>query len=296
MQSKSAQSWTSIARLATHQHGSVTRRQLIDHGLTPSMIQIALARGRLFRLHRGVFAVGYVGDARESRWSAAVLACGEGALLNARSAGCLWGFRAWEPWAPDVLAPTRAGRARPGISVHRCTVEAVDIAEHRRIPVTSPARTIVDLAHYLTVDELQWALREMQYLRLFDLDAVGEVLSRRPSRKLQPLVDDLFVLRNGFEADLLGLCDRYDVPRPAKPRKIEGVKVDFHWPGPKVIVETDGWWAHSTFNAFQQDRSNTNLLQLHGWLVLRFTFADVTKRPAQTARAIKRALGRVLTT
>ena len=132
----------------------------------------------------------------------------------------------------------------------------------------------------------------MQYLRLFDLDAVQEVLSRRPSRRLQPLVDDLLVLRNGFEADLLALCDRYGVPRPASPRKIEGVKVDFHWPEQRVIVETDGWWAHSTYNAFQQDRSNTNRLQLHGWLVLRFTFADVTRRSARTARAILRALGR----
>jgi hypothetical protein len=292
MDERNAQKWREVAAVAARQHGMVSVGDLHGLGVGKGSIEKAVSSGRLIRVHVGVFAVGYVPRTRESRWMAAVLACGEGALLSHRCAASHWRIREGVGPRVDVTVDTRNGRSRRGILVHRVPLAPPDVATHLGIPTTSPSRTLVDVSFEVGVDELQRALREMQFQRLFDLAAVQEVLARRPSRKLQPLIDDVVCLQTGIEDEFFDLCDRYGLPRPLTQRRVEGVKVDFWWPEHRLVVETDGWWAHSTFDAFQRDRSNTNRLQLSGHTVLRFTFADIQRRGATTARQVRRALGR----
>jgi len=280
------------ARVAAAQYGLVTRAQLLDLGLKRGAVARRLQAGRLHRVHEGVYAVGHQAPRREARWLAAVLACGEGAALSHRSAATLWAIREGEGPRPDVSIPARSGRRQPAIAVHRVGLEPRDVTRHRAIPVTSVARTLVDLAHEVEHAQLVRALREAQFRKLFDLAATREALARRPSRSLRLLLDDLVVTQTRIEDRLLEICDRRGIPRPATQRPIAGRRVDFVWEEARLVVETDGWEAHGTRDAFQVDRAATNALQLAGYTVLRFTHADLVRRPARVAREIRAALVR----
>jgi very-short-patch-repair endonuclease len=281
-----------IATLAARQYGLVTRAQLAAASLEPRTINRRLAAGRLHRVHAGVYAVGHEAARREARWLAAVLACGDGAVLSHRSAASLWTIREGEGPLPDVTVDTRNGRRQPGIAVHRVPLEPQDRSLRAGIPVTSTARTLVDLAHVLAPDELTRALREAQFQRRFDLEAIRELLTRRPSRTLRALIEDLTPTQTVLEDRLLTICDRHNLPHPKTQQPVLGHRVDFLWPDRRVVAETDGWQAHGTRTAFQTDRAISNALQLAGYTILRFTDFDLRRRPAHVAREIRAALDR----
>ncbi len=215
-------------------------------------------------------------------------ACGPGAVLSHRSAGLLWGVLTTEGPSPDITSP--AHRRTPGVRCHTAALTRTETAVHQRIPVTSPARTLADLAHVLTDDDLTRAVREAQFRRLFHLPAMLAVLDRRPSRHLRRLMDDLNATQSHLEDRLLHICRRSGLPSPITQQRIHGRRVDFVWPAHRVVVETDGYEGHATPSAFQRDRSATNRLQLAGYTGLRFTHADVTRRPAEVAEQIRSAL------
>jgi very-short-patch-repair endonuclease len=276
-----------LAALACRQYGVVARRQL---GLGQDAIDHRCRAGRLHRVHRGVYAVGHLGLGQEARWLAAVLACGDGAVLSHRSAGTLWGIRLGELFRPEV---THAEiRRLAGVTGHRSDLADADRTIHRGIPVTSPARTLVDLAHLLDHDELTRALREAMFRRLYDPKAIQDALTRRPSKALKDLLTEATVTQSMMEDRFLTICTRHRLPRPSTQHRIGVKRYDFAWPQQRVVVETDSWLAHSTPYAFQADRSQTNALQLAGWLVLRFTWADLTRRSRATAATVAQALTR----
>jgi very-short-patch-repair endonuclease len=277
-----------IARLAGRQYGVVSRPQLLAIGVSARQIQRRLSSGRLLRLHRAVYAVGHQAPRREARWLAAVLACGDGAVLSHRSAGALWGILTIDG-VPDVTA--FGHRRMPGVCTHEAALTDADRTTRERIPVTSPARTLVDLAHVLDDAALARAVREAQFRRLFHPPSVQAVLERRPSRRLHALLEDLAPTQSVLEDELLALCDRHGIPRPLTQQPLAGRRVDFLWPAERIVVETDGFEAHSTASAFQRDRTATNALQLAGHTVLRFTHADVRRRPLAVAGQIRAALG-----
>ena len=132
-----------LAEIAAQQHGVVTYRQLLEVGLEPSALARRSRSGRLHRLYRGVYAVGYPSASRESRWMAAVLACGHGAVLSHMSAAALWGLLRPEDGPVDVSTSARSGRARRvGIRLHRSTTLMSGVVMKRfDIPVTTPACT-----------------------------------------------------------------------------------------------------------------------------------------------------------
>jgi very-short-patch-repair endonuclease len=279
-----------IAVVAAGQYGVITRAQLLRLGLHPRSIDRRLAAGRLHRLHAGVYAVGHAAPRQEMWWMAAVLACGDGAVLSHRSAASLWRIHRGEGPRPDVTIAPRSGRRHPAIAIHRAPLTVAEVTTRARIPVTSPARTLVDLAHELDAHQTRRALREAQFLRLFYLAATQAALGRRPSKPLNALVADLVLAQTDIEDRLLDLCDRHRLPRPRTQQPLLGRSVDFLWPTERVVVETDGWEAHGTRDAFQADRAATNAFQLAGYTVLRFTNADVRRRARRTAAQIRRAL------
>jgi very-short-patch-repair endonuclease len=278
-----------IAALAARQHGVVTRSQLRRLGLGRGAVEHRLDAGRLIRVHRGVYAVGHLPRTRHASWMAAVLACGDRALLSHRSAAALWGVRAWAPARPEVT--TRAQRSRPGITVHvrRTAGGACCPPGHPR------HRTIVDLAHTLDVDELERVVRETDFQRRLDVAAVRQSLVRRPSRDLVDLLDRRAPTQSRHEDRFLRLCRRFGLPVPLTQQSVGGRTVDFLWPDARLVVEIDSWDAHGTRTAFQNDRAATNAMQLSGYVVLRFTDAELRRDPARVARLVGRALAAQLT-
>jgi very-short-patch-repair endonuclease len=291
-----------LAELASEQHGVVARRQLALLGLTDKMVVTRVRRGLLVRLHRGVYAVGHDRLRREGRWLAAVLAVGPGALLSHRDAAALHGLlppgdhARWE-----VTTTGRAGSTRT-IRVFAATVlGAVDRTEVDGIPATSVARTLVDLAGTVSARQLRKALDEAERRRCVDLGEIEDALARTARRNgrghaaMRAALHELRTVavsltRSALEERFLTLLDAHGLPRPQTNASIDGMEVDFVWPRERLGVETDGWAAHATRQAFQRDRERSNELTAKGWTVLRFTHADVVARPSATAARVARAL------
>ena len=225
-----------------------------------------------------MYAVGHLGLGQEARWLAAVLACGDGAVLSHRSAATFWGIRLGELFRPEV---TNAEiRRSAGVTATASDLAAADRTIHRGIPVTSPSRTLVDLAHVVDRDELTRALREAMFRRLYDPEAIRDALTRRSSRALKDLLTEATVTQSMMEDRFLTICRRQRLPMPHTQHRIGAKRYDFAWPQQRVVVETDSWVAHANQVAVQADRAASNALQLAGWLVLRFTWADLTRRIA----------------
>jgi very-short-patch-repair endonuclease len=277
-----------IAALAASQYGVVSRDDLRRIGIPRGAIDRRIAASRLLPLHRGVYAVGHRAPRPEARWLAAVLAGGDDAVLSHRSAGALWAMIDREAGAPEITVRTR--RRTAGVLVHRGRLTPADRAAHRGIPVTSPARTLADLAHVLDAEGLTRAVREAQFRRLVDIPSVLDALQRRPAQRLRVLLDAAAPTQSVLEDRLLAICHRHRIPRPLTQQTVAGRRVDFLWPDQRLVVETDGFEGHGTASAFQRDRATDNALQLAGYTVLRFTNADVTRRQAAVARQIRQAL------
>ena len=276
-----------IAALAAPQYGIVSRTQLLATGVTRRQIAARLDSGRLHRMHRGVYAVGHRPNTEDATWLGAVLACGAWATLSHRSAGALRGL------SRDGLLPavTTSRALRPlGIEHHRMKLSPEDRTTVRGIAVTSVARTLVDLAHVLDDDGLERAVREAQFRGWWHEGQIRDALTRRSSARLRAYLGDVAPTQSELEDRFLRLCARHRVPRPLT-QQGRRPRLDFVWPEHRVVVEVDGWEAHRTRAAFQQDRTTTNALQLDGFVVLRFTWEDVNRRPALVAAQVRRALG-----
>ena len=233
-------------------------------------------------MHRGVYGVGHKPTSREARWLAAVLACGEGAVLSHRSAATLWRIRDGEGPYPDVTA--RYDRRHEEITSHRAVLLEADRDDRFGIPVTSPARTLADLAHVLSLDDLVRAFREAQFLRLYDRKALDRCPEATPvqapegtdrGRRHHPVGDGGGA--SSASASATGSrCRGRSTASARRPTTSPG-------PSTRLVVETDSWLAHGTPYAFQADRTTSNALQLEGWMILRFTWKDVTKRSRRVA-------------
>lgn len=289
-----------IARLARPQHGVVSLSQLEAAGLSARAALHRSSVGRLHRVHRGVYAVGHDVLSAEGRWMAAVLACGPGAVLSHGCAGALLGLRPTASPALQVTVPTSNGRARrPGIEVHRSQrLSGIDVTIERGIPVTSPARTLLDLAGVLDRQSLARAVERAETLRIFDLRALRAVLDANPKRPDTRMLAQVLAnydpaggtTRSELERLFLELCAAHGVPRPRLNARVGPYEVDFLWPDQRVIVETDGHATHGTRTAFERDRARDARLMAAGYRVVRFTYRQVTREPERVAAIVRSLL------
>lgn len=271
-----------LASLAGRQRGLIRYGQLLSIGVTTSGIRRRVQAGRLHRLYRGVYAVGHVALSRGARELAAVWACGPYAVLSHRSAAALWGlFRAF-PARIEVSAPRSRGR-RAGMVVHRTRCLAPeDRTEINGIPVTSLARTLVDLAEVVSPHWLARAVHEAEVKNLFDLKEIDAALARVPGRRGRHRLQRVLALYRPLEHELrsanerrfLALCRHQELPEPA-PRLIGGYLVDFYWEDASLAIEVDGAAVHHTRRAFHEDRARDRALAAHGVQVLRVTEPDL---------------------
>jgi Transcriptional regulator, AbiEi antitoxin/Protein of unknown function (DUF559) len=283
-----------VGDLAAKQHGVISLAQLVAAGFTKNVVARWVAAGRLHRIHRGVYAVGHTALTAAARDLAAVLACGPGAVLSHRSAGVRLVIVRYAPKL-EVTVPGRRVR-RPGIVVRGSTsLEVEDRGVVDRIPITSPARTIVDLAEVLTERRLADAIHEAEVQRIFDLRKLEGAMARVPGRagrhKLRRVIAGYDggppMTRTEIEILFLRLCIDYAIPRPLVNIWIHGFEVDFYWPDAALVVETDGAATHLTRKAFHEDRRRDRILAANDIQVLRVTWRDLRDDPAGLAGEIR---------
>jgi very-short-patch-repair endonuclease len=295
-----AQPWSpdsAIAAVAARQHGVVGRSQLTGLGLSRRAVEHRLETGRLHPLHRGVYAVGHPLVSQEGRWMAAVLAGGSDAVLSHRSAAALWELRPAVAGRVVITAP-RALHARPGLELHRGRLAEDEWTTRRGIPVTTPARTLLDIVGTVPRHQLERAVEEAERQSLTDPLALDALFARYPRRKgirlLRAVLDSgrpTKLTRSDLEARFLSFIDRHDLPTPAVNARIRAgnrrLEVDCVWPGPRVAVELDGHAYHSTRAAFERDRERDRLLQAAGWRVVRVTWRQLRDAPEAVARDLR---------
>jgi len=288
-----------IGALAARQWGVVARRQLLEAGVAPTTIGDRVRAGRLLKLHPGVYAVGHARLRSEGFWLAAVLAVGPGSALSHRDAAGLHGLRPANHPRVDVSTTGKA-RSSPKVEVHRTRVlDARDVTTIRGIPTTTVARTLLDLAGRVPRDHLTKAIKEAERQRTFDLNAIRAAMARtrgrngRGHRALTRAVEEYAALGlsatdSVLEDAFLRLVRRAGLSKPATQAHIEGFRVDAAWPAQRLAVELDGWTHHRTRHAFERDRERDAVLTAAGWRVLRFTYAQVTRRPDAVVETLRR--------
>jgi Transcriptional regulator, AbiEi antitoxin len=170
--------WLEVSELASRQWGVVARRQLLALGASTAVVDAWVRRGRLHRVHQGVYALGHTALRVEGRRLAAVLASGPDAVLSHRTAAAHWGLLRTDQTRIDVTAP-RGRHGAPGIRLHRSrSLDAQDTTHHQGIPITTVTRTPLDLAATARPSELERALAQAERLHLYDHRAVHATIAR----------------------------------------------------------------------------------------------------------------------
>jgi Transcriptional regulator, AbiEi antitoxin/Protein of unknown function (DUF559) len=275
METESAQ--PSVGELARRQWGIVTREQLVERGMSTRGISDWVRDGRLHRLHRGIYAYGHDRLRVEGRWLAAVLACGPGAVLSHRSAARLWELRQNNSQLVDVTVPSRNGRIRrAGIRIHRSgRLAPEEVTVRNGIPVTTVARTLLDLADVLNPQALRRAITEAEYRGLFDLTSLIAVVQNNPGRRGAKLMRAAEAAghrtRSRLEERFLAFIDKWGVEAPESNVWLEGYEVDFLWRRVGLAVELDGLKEHGTRAAVRADRKRDRDLWRAGFRTIRLT-------------------------
>jgi very-short-patch-repair endonuclease len=272
-----------LGRLAAATHGVVTRAQLLRAGVTADEIDTRLRTGALVRQHRGVYRVGHAAPSVEARYLAAVYACGEGALLSGRAAGYLLGLLKGPAPPPEVTTPTE--RRVNGVRTRRTRrIDPRDATTWRRIPVTTVARTLVDLAACLSVDDLARACHEAGVRHRTTPAHVEAALARRPNTrgagKLREILrGEIRVTLSKLEKRFLARLREHGLALPHTNRPAGGRRVDCRWPELRLTVELDSYTYHRSRHAWEQDRRREREARARGDEFRRYTYGDVVEDP-----------------
>ncbi len=290
-----------VAELAAGQWGVVSREQLRALGLGRGAIDGRLRAGALRRVHHGVYAVAGAVLPREGRWLAAVLACGDRAVLSHVSAAVHWGLLQYDAPRPEVTAPA-SRRQVPGIRLHRSRcLDAQDTTTHQGIPTTTVHRTLLDIAADAPDHHLERALAQAEKLRLYDHTAIEDVIARANGHKgtkrlTQAIADDPQWTRSELERRMRKLAREHKLPRPLSNHTLDapdhpGLEADFYFPTHHLVVETDGWTDHHTRQAFEADRAKDAALTAAGYTVMRFTWRQLRDDPHTVAERLRATMG-----
>jgi very-short-patch-repair endonuclease len=286
--------------LANGQDGLVDRSQLLERGVSLYTIRRWVRTGMLHPRYWGVYAVGHAALAPHGRQRAALLAAGEGAILSHATAAHLWGLRETPPATVDVCVVGRQPRSRPGLRVHRLShLHPRDMRDRDGLPLTSPARTLIDLAHYVTPDELERLVSEARAQELVKVGELETALERAGHRrgvaKMRAFLDaesEPDFTRSKGERLLRRYLRRAHLSQPRANVRVGRWPVDFLWPEEKLVVEFDGYRFHGHRRPFERDRRKDVELVNAGYLVLRFTWRQLKEEPLVVIAAIAQALGR----
>jgi hypothetical protein len=276
-----------IGELAFSEHGLVKRAWMRDAGVTPAQVARLVRNGALIREYPGVYRVGHRAPVLEARYLAAVLACGDGALLCGRAAAFLLGLLrgGGAPPPPEVLTPVqRRVKGVRTVRARRTGIDEEDRAEHRGIPVTTVSRTLVDLAKTRPVAALARACHEAGVRYGTTPRDVERALARRPNapgakRLRLVLTGDAPVTLSKLERGFLKRLREAQLPRPQTNRKTDGSYVDCRWPEHRLTVELDSFRYHNSRHAWEGDRRREREAYARGDEHRRYTWTDVFDHP-----------------
>lgn len=288
-----------IDRRARGQYGLITWAQLLDAGVPASSIGRLVERGALIRVFPGVYRVAGAPVTWHQRQLAAVLAAGSDAAASHRAGAHLWDLWDGEPHV-EISVPRRQSLRLPGVIVHR-TRDPMRIHNRKGIPVTTPMRVVIDIGAVVSADVVETVLDRAEVSRLLSVATVEWELAAvaRPGRRGSGALRTVLDRRALLETPPDGMLE----PRFARLLKQAGLapavfqfpvgkyEVDFAYPELMIAIEVDGYGPHASRRAFQSDRDRQNVLVGRGWMVLRFTWADVVRRPDHVARVIRSAIG-----
>lgn len=289
-----------VEELARRQHAVVSRGQLLALGMGRRAIGRRLQHGQLHELHRGVYVVGVRRISRKGRWIGGVLACGEGSVLSHRSAAQLWRLLRSSSAQIEVTAAKTQSR-RAGIVCHRIPMAADEWLVDDAIPVTSPFRTIFDLAAELEMRELERAFHEAEAREMTDRVSLPMLLERYPgrrgSRKVTALLGSrapVAITRNDFEEAFLALVDARGLRRPRMNADLamrgRFFEVDALWEAERLAVELDSRSIHGTWKRQESDRLRDRILVAEGWKTMRITWWQLRDEPEEIVADLKAAL------
>jgi hypothetical protein len=233
----------------------------------------------------------------KGRLWAALLACGPGAVISHRDAAALWNVRRSSRVPVDVTVPGRRRHPRTGIDVHSVRgLDPRDVARLDGIPVTTLARTLLDLAEVVPQHQLERAVEQAERLQLLDLRAIEGLRNRSRGRRGLKALTAAFtdaviepMTRSELEIALLQICTDHGIPLPVVNAQVAGYEVDMLWPRERVVVELDSRAYHLNRPAFERDRQKDAALQLAGYRVIRVTEQQL-KRPDRVARTVQALL------
>jgi hypothetical protein len=265
-----------VARIAKGRWGVVARRQLLDEGVTPQEIRSRIARGTLIVEYPGVYRVGHRAPSVHAKYMAAVLACGDGAVLSHCAAAHLYGVLKGPPPAPEVTAPTE--RKVKGVITHRS--RSIDATRYERVPITTVPRTLVDVAATLTAEVLARAFHEAHVRHHTTPAQVEAVLARRPTTpqatKLRLVIHgDIPALLSHLERRFIALLKANGLPLPSTNRREDQHYVDCRWPEHHLTVELDSYAFHNTRHAWEHDHRREREAYARGDDFRRYTYEDV---------------------
>jgi very-short-patch-repair endonuclease len=285
--------------LAEAQQGVVSRAQLLELGLGRGAIAHRIETGALIVLRRGVYAVGHRALPPRARIVAALLDCGPGAVVSHASAAALWGIRPPVAGPIEVVVPNSSPRIARGITIHRSRVlEPHDLTRRLRIPVTSPARTIIDIAPRLSRKQLERAISEADRLDLVSPDRLRDALDgrrRTPGVSVLRATLDARTFRltaSELERLFLAIVKAAGLPLPETGRRVNGFVVDFFWPALGLVVEADGLRYHRTPAQQARDRLRDQAHTAAGLVALRFTHEQIAKEPAHVVAVLRAVAAR----
>jgi very-short-patch-repair endonuclease len=274
-----------ISQLAEQQHGNVGRQQLLALGLSGDAIQHRVTTGELVPTYAGVYTVGHRELGPIPIAAAVVLACGDDAVLSHDSAAALWGMGPW-PKHNEVIAPHQ--RRREGIVSHRSTtLTPGDITVHYGIPVTTPVRTICDIAPRRSDDDLLEAVDDARRATYLTPTALEELIDRCP--RLRALVDpNSGPTRSKLERAFKRFAKKYGLPPYRLNVWLHGYEVDVVFDAEKLIVELDGWLFHRGRRSHDENRERDTHLKDHGFDTIRITSKRLGEREAARLHRILR--------
>lgn len=272
-----------LARIASRQHGVVTRAEAFDAGISREQLRRRVWRGALIRVHSGVYRVGHCAASVDASYLAAVKACGNGALLSGRAAGHLHRLLKGAAPVPEVLTLTE--RRVAGVTTHRARANGSNNGSMvRGIPVTSVPRTLVDLAGVLPVDPLARACHEAGVLHRITPRQVDAILARKRTAagaaKLRAVMSgDVHVTLSHLERAFLKLLREASLPLPFTNRVASGRRVDCRWPEYRLTVELDSFRFHNSRYSWEQDRRRRREAKGRGDAFERYSYGDVLEDP-----------------
>ena len=288
-----------VTPLAAGQHGIVTRKQLLAAGVGADAVDRGVKSGRLHRLHRGVYRVGPV-VAVHGHVMAAVLACGPSAVVSHRSAARLWRLVGDSVLPPPIEVIVRGyDRRRSGIRTRRLvSVREDEVTVLDGIPVTTPTRTLYDLAAVVRPRTLERAGAEAFSRRLTDEDRIAELLARHPRGPGRRALREMLMrggpvmTRSEAEERFLTLVRKARLHPPEVNVQVAGFEVDFLWRKEGLVTEIDGFAFHSSPRAFERDRRRDAVLAAEGLNVVRVTWSQLVDEPEAVVVRLARALTR----